>query len=74
MAHFIHIQFAENGRGTIKLAVMMPTELEVDDRQLSRVVGVRVRGRGAKPNQFTISQGGRGRLCTHHIRGHFYIT
>ena len=39
MAHFIHIQFAEDGRGTIKLAVMMPTELEVDNRQLSRAVG-----------------------------------
>ena len=73
MAHFIHIQFAEDGRGTIKLAVMMPTELEVDNRQLSRAVGAGDRGWGAMTpaqilaDQFTLSQGGGGRLCPHNI-------
>ena len=62
------MQFAEDGRGTIKLAVMMPTELEVDNRQLSRAVGAGDRGwRAMTPaqilaEQFTLSQRGEGQI------------
>ena len=65
MAHFIHIQFAEDGRGTIKLAVMMPTELEVDNRQLTRLSEPGTVGEGPCP-LLSLPYIKGGRLCPPH--------